>query len=132
MSVEPKKLNILNPEICKSITSPIIVDDDGDVDVYANLRDAVADVESVDIERGTYVFADAYSTELVLRLLPAGRKHEANLEIRQRPLGEDVAQRMRRHMLATLNRLGQQPVPDSSLADLANSILAITGLKGKG
>ena len=124
MAVQPKKMKIVDPEICERIGGPIIVDEEYTADVYPALSDALDDVESVDVERGVFVFADTIGTEYLLQMLPAEHKREVNVKISQRPLGEEAAQRIRQHMRSLLDCTGERSTVNYSLAELAAAILA--------
>src|SRR5436305_6547184 len=76
--------------------SPVIVDQEGDVSVYASLRDAVFDMETIDIEHGVYVVADLEGNELVLQML------NNKLKIETRRLEPQVEERLKAHLVTTI------------------------------
>jgi len=77
------------------VTPPIIIDDHGDIGLYANLEDAAADLEAVDVLDEAYEVFD--STGRIIRATAEGINSKVTLTIdtSRPPVPDLLAERLR-------------------------------------
>lgn len=106
------------------IIEPIIVDENGAAEVYANLKDACSDLEAVDVSNGVYKAFDARG--LVLDVRADGSHVRITAPDHARYDHEYLLKQVRRLAQAIgPNRLGGLHIDDASLDLLLTRILLL-------
>ena len=114
------------------LTPPVIVDEHGDIQLYANVEAAAADVEAIDVRNGEYEFFDSAGRVIEPTIDDATSTVRLTGHEYRLPVPNLLADRLRRFVEQVgIERIGISKLPsEMSLEELVDALSGFFGLPG--